>query len=709
MNPVLFAGFKDLTKIRYDYPLVLLNENFAGDCLKSLTEICDEILREIAPPGTEGEAMRLQLLRLEQEIRQQLAAGESGQLSAIWDNAATILLNNSISTGHSILEETLGKARAVLNYDGELVDCDAHLPARLITRIWKASQYDKVEQLKRRARLLAKSLADILHVNEMHMQQARGEKQLRGSIGTADIGAFDFKSMSKILKSAPVGDLLPASRQQRLRDAIDILQNQRFISVDDENTPAKQLFSYVFNSCGKARAAYKKRLPDMAALVRAIGIAELEIANRYDEDIHNAYFEHFDEKSLGPEDLEMFPSYLVCINDLLSVRNSHAEILETLCSGLPFKIMAQSPALFEQQAIPDEQISSGINGRQLASMALGLSGVSVVQCASSSLYPLRNNIQECLAGDLPVLISVYSGGSTTSYLHSAAATESRVFPSFVFNPDLADGLAGRFSLAGNPQPDKDWPIHKFQYENAEHDGITEELAFTPVEFLGCLQNQATHFVPVSLEDWNDEMIPVADFLDLDELTGLEKLPYTLLLDDSNNVRRAIIDKRLIEASRQCLSAWHDLQELGGINNSHVAAALAKAEAGWLEEKEQLLQEAAKTPPAVASPDPDTEISAESPAPAAETAAAEPAPIASDEAWIETPRCTTCNECTELNNRMFAYNDDMQAYIADLSAGSFRELVEAAETCQVAIIHPGKPQDPGEPGIEELIARAEPFM
>jgi hypothetical protein len=307
------------------------------------------------------------------------------------------------------------------------------------------------------------------------------------------------------------------------------------------------------------------------------------------------------------------------------------------------------------------------------------------------------------------LISVYSGGSTTPYLHSAAATESRVFPSFIYNPDLADGLAGRFSLAGNPQPDKDWPIHKFQYENADHDGITEELAFTPIEFLGCLQNQANHFIPVSLEDWNDEMIPVADFLELDELSGLEKLPYTLLLDDSSNVRRAIIDKRLIETSRQCLSAWHDLQELGGINNSHVAVALAKAEAGWLEEKEQLLQQAAKTPPAVASADPDTEISAEPPAPAAETAATEPAPIASDEAWIETPRCTTCNECTELNNRMFAYNGDMQAYIADPSAGSFREMVEAAETCQVAIIHPGNPLDPGEPDLESLIARAKPFM
>jgi hypothetical protein len=35
-------------------------------------------------------------------------------------------------------------------------------------------------------------------------------------------------------------------------------------------------------------------------------------------------------------------------------------------------------------------------------------------------------------------------------------------------------------------------------------------------------------------------------------------------------------------------------------------------------------------------------------------------------------------------------------------------VEAAEACQVAIIHPGKPRNPNEPGLEELMKRAAAF-
>jgi ferredoxin len=91
----------------------------------------------------------------------------------------------------------------------------------------------------------------------------------------------------------------------------------------------------------------------------------------------------------------------------------------------------------------------------------------------------------------------------------------------------------------------------------------------------------------------------------------------------------------------------------------------------------------------------------------------PAPAAPerspDEAWIETARCPSCNECQTINDKMFKYNENKQAYITDVKLGTYRQLVEAAEVCQVSIIHPGKPWNPNEPGLDELIARAEAFQ
>jgi hypothetical protein len=59
--------------------------------------------------------------------------------------------------------------------------------------------------------------------------------------------------------------------------------------------------------------------------------------------------------------------------------------------------------------------------------------------------------------------------------------------------------------------------------------------------------------------------------------------------------------------------------------------------------------------------------------------------------------------------MFGYDANKQAFIIDAKAGTYRQLVEAAEGCQVSVIHPGKPLDPNEPGLEELLQRAEPFL
>ena len=79
-----------------------------------------------------------------------------------------------------------------------------------------------------------------------------------------------------------------------------------------------------------------------------------------------------------------------------------------------------------------------------------------------------------------------------------------------------------------------------------------------------------------------------------------------------------------------------------------------------------------------------------------------------EAYIETARCTSCNECTNLNSKMFAYDANKQAYIKDVKAGTFAQLVTAAERCPAGLIHPGTPVNPNEKDLEKWVKRAEAF-
>jgi pyruvate-ferredoxin/flavodoxin oxidoreductase len=79
-----------------------------------------------------------------------------------------------------------------------------------------------------------------------------------------------------------------------------------------------------------------------------------------------------------------------------------------------------------------------------------------------------------------------------------------------------------------------------------------------------------------------------------------------------------------------------------------------------------------------------------------------------EPFIETALCTTCDECININKRLFAYDGNKQAYIKDAKAGTFREIVMAAEKCTARIIHPGTPLNPKEKDLDKWIKRGEQF-
>ena len=149
--------------------------------------------------------------------------------------------------------------------------------------------------------------------------------------------------------------------------------------------------------------------------------------------------------------------------------------------------------------------------------------------------------------------------------------------------------------------------------------------------------------------------------------------------------------------------WNSLQELGGIHNSHAETLLARERSAW-EENQQASQPATTT----AAPAAPATTTADTPS-ASELPVEKETEKSSADAYIETPRCASCNECIQINDKMFSYDGNKQAFIADVSAGTFAQLVEAAENCQVAIIHPGKPRNPNEAGLEDLIKRSEAFQ
>ncbi len=643
-----------------------------------------------------------------------MAAGNTGSLREVCELARSNLLSSAGAKDRAVLEDSLTHALAALAFEGDLVDCNEKTPVALLKHLWRAVEDDKTRQFHRRMDKIILGLSDILKVDFMKSADARTPGTLKHSVGSAFESAFDFEAMSQLLGSVSRKDALPKKRRERIEAVVAVLKSQRFfpsLRKDAKHEGKAKPHGFVFDSCTQALDAFESRLSEIVELVKAIAIAELELQNRYRESAHEGFFERFDQNSLRPEDLSSFPSYLVCLRGGHCSAGEQRLLVEVLSSALPINVLLQSDDLLADLSVIRGKFSLGPRGSQLASMAVGLHSAYVLQVSGSHLYTMRDKIMRGLQYDGPSLFSVYTGAGPSvdhipPYLVAAAAMESRAFPAFSYDPAAGPDLASRFCIDGNPQAERDWPAYRLEYEDEAHQRISKELGFTFADFVACDKRYAGCFATLPRSQWTQAVAPLSGLLSKSD-AGSARIAYVPVVDGNDVLRKLVVDDELIKAARRCGDLWRSLQELGGIHNSHAQRLLAKEKTVWQQQKQQELAalEARSEQPATT---PVVEQAANAPAAHGQTLPDVPAEAPSDEAYIETPRCTTCDECIQINGRMFAYDDNKQAYIADPSAGTYRELVEAAESCQVAIIHPGKPQNPKEPNLEELIKRAEPF-
>ncbi len=712
MRPALFARYRRLEDLRYDFPVVLVEGGSEGPGVRALSDVVDELLRSITQPGVADEGMRRRILLIEREIRRRVAKGARGTLAELWDLTAEALAGER----DDVFRRDAAIARAGLPVDGELADCDDELPERFFRHTWEVAQADKARRARERMDGLIIRLSEVLRADLMRSPAALKQPALKASMGDAHHGMFDFDAMSRLLSRVDPRGGLSERRRSRIEGALNVLKKQRFYPVPagDRKGAAVAGYEFAFDSSRAALAAFRQRLPALIELLKALQVAELEVEGAYTERVHDAVVGALDEHNLTPSDLEFFPDYFVCLAGRDTDPGQTTRLADALASGVPLKILVQVGDLFEEPALGRGQSAFGLRGAQLATAAMGMDEVFVLQSSASNLLQLRERILHGLHYPGPALFSVYSapsGGDNAvpPYLASAAAMQSRAFPAFSYDPGAGQDLASRFSLENNPQPELDWPVASLSYADADLQSVTEDVAFTFVDFALCNPRHGRHFSVAPRAVWGEAgMVPAQQWLADPPREAPDRVPYVLAVDDGDLLCRVVADERLIRVALRCRDAWHRLQELAGIHDSRAERLLAREREAW--EKEHLAAqpaaaaaEAAAAAPAAAAPAPATQA-------AAPAASAEAEPERNpDEPYIETIRCSTCNECTQINPRMFHYNENKQAYIADLKAGTYKEMVEAAESCQLSIIHPGKPWDASEPGLEELIERAKPFL
>ncbi len=696
LKPALFARYRNLSELRYDYPVVLLPTGY-----ESLSKRVDRAI-EVGATGGDPARVRKHAYQIEKGVRRLLASGQKGSLSKLWATAAS-QVKAKAEEGFDDSAKRVGQA---LRPDGELLDCSPDVARTLFSHAWSVAQDKKAAAYRDRAERLLLRLKDILKADLVSSVAGRTPENLAQGFGSSQTDMFDFAAMSNLLVRTTPETTLSESRRKRIEWLVSVLEYQRFFQSDRASGAAP--YSFEFETCHKALKAYQERAAEAIELAKALAMAELEAYGDYRESVHDALFAGYGARGLDAQDLKVFPDYYVFERADRLDGNETEAVLQALASGVPIKVIVQVDDLWDPTSLGDGMLGLSSKTRRLAHSAMSLGDVFVFQSPASHLVATEPALSKGMSSTNGGLFLVYSGtGGVTEgvppYLVAAAAAESRAFPVFSYDPTEGSELADRFDVAANPQADSGWPAHTVSFEGPNMQRLEEPGAFTLVDFAAMDGRLSDHFSTVPTD--SGCLAPVPEFLDKTFAVVPDSVPSIPMVDEQNRFVRVIADDWVIRETKRCQGWWRNLQEWGGISNSYADRAIKAERQHWEAKLAEAKQSA--TPSASAAPAAVVES-------APEPVAAEAAPAAvveekpSDDPYIETERCTTCNECTLLNNQMFGYNENKQAYIKDPDAGTFRQLVEAAEGCQVGIIHPGKPRNPKEPGLEELIERAKPF-
>jgi pyruvate-ferredoxin/flavodoxin oxidoreductase len=230
---------------------------------------------------------------------------------------------------------------------------------------------------------------------------------------------------------------------------------------------------------------------------------------------------------------------------------------------------------------------------------------------------------------------------------------------------------------------------------------------------------------VPRDAWHENMVSVAEYLDLDADDREDKVPYVWALDAKQQLSRLLVDDSMIRSAEERRQFWVMLRDL----------AASEEEAPVVDEtgiesrvRQEVVQKIASGLLGLVAGGEPVDLAAvldagEAPAPVAKAPAATPAPQAAPQPkaapepaavgdymapWIDTEECTACDECVIINPQIFAYNADKKAYIVNPDGGPYRDLVKSAEKCTAQIIHPGLPRDRSAKDINKWIKRGQKF-
>lgn len=480
-----------------------------------------------------------------------------------------------------------------------------------------------------------------------------------------------------------------------------------------------------------AMGIFEGHMSKMADGFRLIRKAEMEMSGTYNSKDQKEFFTYFNWGQFTDEEWKLCPPVVALGGDGAMYDIGFQNLSRMMASGKPIKVIVVDTQVYSNTG--GQACTSGFIGqvsdmaqfgkvwkgkpeprKEIGLIAMAHRNTYVLQGTLANTSQMIEGFIEGLLTKRPALFNLYTtcqpehGVADDMGAHQAKlAMESRAYPIFRYNPDNGKTPQEAFNLEGNPAMDQLWPTYELKYmESGRQKSMV--VAMTFADFAITEARFRKHFRKAPRDTWNENMIVLSEFLEMDLDAREGKFPFIWALDKKDYLSRVLVSKTMVESCEERRDFWIMLKAIAGVTSEKAspiedveskvrAEVIGRIARGLMkmagDEGAGILDLAMETPKFSSNGE------------------AKPAAAASSDymaPWLETEHCTSCDECTKLNSKIFTYNNDKKAYIRNPEGGPYTDLVKAAEKCTAGVIHPGLPADKNIPDIEKWIKRAEKF-
>ena len=485
------------------------------------------------------------------------------------------------------------------------------------------------------------------------------------------------------------------------------------------------------DSPSMAMGVFEGHMAKMADGFKAIRKAELMLDGQYDPTVHDSFLTYFTWQQFTDEEWLLCPPVVTLGGDGAMYDIGFQNLSRLMASGKPIKVIVVDTQVYSNTG--GQACTSGFIGqvsdmaqygkvwkgkpeprKEIGLIAMAHRNTYVLQGSLSNTSHMIEGFIDGLMTKRPALFNLYTtcqpehGVADDLGAHQAKlAVESRAYPVFKYNPDKGVKPEEAFDLSGNPDLYSTWPTYELKYlENGREQKM--EVAMTFADFAITEARFRKHFRKAPREAWNENMVVLSAFLEMSAEEREGKFPFIWAVDQKQHLSRVLVAQPIVDSCEERRDFWIMLRAIAGVQEapettpedlegkirnevvSNIAKGLMKMAAGGN-------FDGLGVDTSAITLEATTEV------PVAETAA----PAANAQApWIESEECTACDECIKINSKVFAYNGDKKVEIKDPNAGTYEELVKAAEKCTAQVIHPGLPADAA--GQEQWIKRGEKY-